>query len=42
MTGITHTILAGRRLKIKSGVGISYTKMGFNQDYTEDDSVAYK
>lgn len=37
MSGITHSILAGSKLKINSGVGISYTKLGLDEDYTEDD-----
>ena len=37
MTGITHTILAGNKLNIKSGIGISRTKVGYDENYTEDD-----
>ena len=37
MTGITHTILAGSKLNIRSGIGISQTKVGYDENYTEDD-----
>ena len=37
MTGLTHSILAGKKLNIKSGVGISRTKIGYDEDFTEDD-----
>src|SRR5262245_27811225 len=37
MTGITHTILVGNKLNIKSGVGVSRTKVGYDEYYTEDD-----
>lgn len=37
MSGITHSILAGKKLKINSAIGISYTKLGYDEDYTEDD-----
>lgn len=37
MSGITHSILAGRKWKINSGIGISYTKIGYDEDFTEDD-----
>ncbi|HEY6505523.1 MAG TPA: TonB-dependent receptor [Chitinophagaceae bacterium] len=37
MSGITHSILAGKKLKINSAVGISVTKIGYDEDYTEDD-----
>jgi len=37
MTGITHTILAGNKLNIKSGIGVSRTKVGYDEYYTEDD-----
>ncbi len=37
MTGLTHTILAGNRLNIKSGVGISQTNIGYDEDFTEND-----
>ncbi|HET6722756.1 MAG TPA: TonB-dependent receptor, partial [Chitinophagaceae bacterium] len=36
MTGITHTIL-GNKLNIKSGIGISKTRVGYDENYTEDD-----
>lgn len=37
MTGITHTILLGNKLNVKSGIGLSQTKIGYDQHYTEDD-----
>ncbi|MBL7742064.1 MAG: TonB-dependent receptor [Chitinophagaceae bacterium] len=37
MSGLTHSILAGKKLKINSAIGISYTKLGYDEDYTEDD-----
>ena len=37
MTGITHTILVGNKLNIKSGIGVSRTKVGYDEYYTEDD-----
>ncbi|MBL7738252.1 MAG: TonB-dependent receptor [Chitinophagaceae bacterium] len=37
MSGITHSILAGKKLKINSAIGVSSTKIGFDEDYTEDD-----
>lgn len=37
MTGLTHTILAGNRMNIRTGVGLSYTRHGFDEDYIEDD-----
>jgi hypothetical protein len=37
MTGITHSILIGNKLNIKSGIGISRTNVGYDEKYTEDD-----
>lgn len=37
MSGITHTILAGKNTSIKSGVGISYTKNSYDERFIEDD-----
>ncbi len=37
MTGLTHSIIAGNKLNIKSGIGYSYTKMGLDALYAEDD-----
>ena len=37
MTGVTHTVLFGNKLNIKSGVGLSQTKIGYDESYTEDD-----
>ncbi len=35
MMGLTHAILVGNKLNIKSGIGISQTKIGYDEDYTE-------
>jgi TonB dependent receptor/Carboxypeptidase regulatory-like domain len=37
MMGLTHSILAGNKLSIKSGIGISQTKIGYDEDFTEAD-----
>ncbi len=37
MAGLTHSILIGDRLNIKSGIGFSKTKIGYDADYTKDD-----
>ena len=37
MTGITHSILVGNKLNIKSGIGISKTRVGYDENYTQDD-----
>jgi hypothetical protein len=37
MTGITHSILVGNKLNIKSGIGVSRTNVGYDEKYTEDD-----
>ncbi len=37
MSGVTHTILLGNRINLKTSAGISYTKNGYDEDYTEDD-----
>lgn len=37
MSGLTHTILLGNKLNLKTAVGISYTKNGYDEDYVEDD-----
>lgn len=36
MSGITHTILPGRRMSIRSGVGLSYTRNGYDEQFVED------
>ena len=37
MTGVTHSMLVGNKLNIKSGIGVSRTKVGYDENYTEDD-----
>jgi TonB dependent receptor/Carboxypeptidase regulatory-like domain len=37
MAGITHTILPGNKLNIKSGIGISQTKIGYDESFLERD-----
>jgi outer membrane receptor protein involved in Fe transport len=42
MMGLTHSILLDNKLNIKSGVGISQTKIGDDQTFTEDDYTVSK
>jgi outer membrane receptor protein involved in Fe transport len=37
MSGLTHTILLGSRINLKTSAGVSYTKNGYDEDYVEDD-----
>ena len=37
MSGITHTLLLGNKVNLKTGAGFSYTRNGYNEDYIEDD-----
>lgn len=37
VTGITHNVIVGNKLSIKSGVGIAQTKIGYDQHFTEND-----
>src|SRR6476620_3572179 len=37
MSGLTHTILLGSKINLKTTAGISYTKDGYDEDYIEDD-----
>ncbi len=37
MTGITHSILFGSKLNIKTGIGYSKTNIGYDADYLEND-----
>ncbi len=37
MTGITHTLLAGNKINLKTGIGISYTKNSFDEDFIKND-----
>jgi TonB dependent receptor/Carboxypeptidase regulatory-like domain len=40
--GVTHTISLGAKATLKSGLGISYTKNSYNEDYIEDDYTLTK
>jgi TonB dependent receptor/Carboxypeptidase regulatory-like domain len=42
MMGLTHSILLGGKANIKSGVGISQTKIGDDLSFTEDDYTVSK
>ena len=37
MSGITHTLLVGNKINLKTSAGYSYTKNGYNEDFIEDD-----
>jgi len=37
MSGITHSLLIARNLKLSSGFGVSGTKISYDEDFTEDD-----
>ena len=37
MSGVTHTLLLGNKINLKTGAGFSYTKNGYDEDYIEDD-----
>jgi len=37
MSGITHTLLLGNKINLKTSAGISYTKNGYDEDFIEDD-----
>jgi len=37
MTGLTHTVSVGKNGSLKSGIGMSYTKNEYNEQYIEDD-----
>lgn len=37
MSGINHSLLVGSKLKINTGVGVSTTKIAYDEDFTEDD-----
>jgi outer membrane receptor protein involved in Fe transport len=37
MSGITHTLLVGKKINLKTSAGYSYTKNGYNEDFIEDD-----
>jgi len=36
MTGITHTLLIRKKLSLKTGIGLSYTKNAYHEQYIED------
>ena len=42
MSGITHTVLLGKKMNLKTSAGYSYTKNGYDEDYTEDDYTVSK
>jgi hypothetical protein len=42
MNGVTHTLLLGNKINLKTSAGFSYTKNGYNEDYIEDDYSAAK
>jgi Carboxypeptidase regulatory-like domain len=42
MMGVTHVILPGNKLNIKSGIGVAQTKIGYDEDYTENDYSSSK
>lgn len=37
MAGITHSLLVGKNLKINSGIGMSGTRISYDEHFTEDD-----
>lgn len=37
MSGLTHAILLGNRLHIRTGIGYARTRIGYDESYTEDD-----
>jgi hypothetical protein len=37
MNGLTHTLLVGNKMNLKSSAGYSYTRNGYNEDYVEND-----
>ena len=37
MSGLTHTILIGNHINLKTGAGISYTENGYDEDFIKDD-----
>jgi outer membrane receptor protein involved in Fe transport len=42
MSGVTHQIPLGSRAALKTGIGVSYTKNGYDEDYVEDDYTLSK
>jgi hypothetical protein len=37
MNGLTHTLLVGNKMNLKSSAGYSYTRNGYNEDYIGND-----
>ncbi|MBI1343574.1 MAG: TonB-dependent receptor [Terrimonas sp.] len=37
MSGITHSILVNSKLRVNTAIGTSFTKIGYDEDFTEDD-----
>lgn len=37
MSGLTHTVLLGNKASLITGIGISYTANGYDEDFVEDD-----
>ncbi|HEX2629577.1 MAG TPA: TonB-dependent receptor [Chitinophagaceae bacterium] len=37
MAGATHSILLGKKINVKTGVGVSYTRNAYDEDFMEDD-----
>jgi len=42
MSGVTHTVLVGNKINLKTSAGYSYTKNAYDEDYTEDNYTSSK
>src|SRR3954469_5648886 len=42
MSGVTHTVLVGNKMNLKTSAGYSYTKNAYDEDYTEDNYTSSK
>jgi hypothetical protein len=42
MGGLTHTILLGKNISVKSAAGLSYTNNGYDEDYVNNDYTVSK
>jgi len=42
MSGITHTVLLGSNINLKTSAGVSYTKNGYDEDFIENDYTVSK
>ena len=42
MAGLTHTILPGNKINLKTGIGYSYTNNGYDEDKIQDDYSVVK